>query len=606
MAKITREIVAVLCIGLGSQAFGQAKSDQPEPTIRANSTLVVVDVVVTDAQKNPVHNLQASDFTVLEDGKPQTVKVFEEHSPSMAKPMPPMPKLDPGVFTNYSPAPPTSALNVLLLDTLNTPISAQAYVHDQVLKFIKEARPGVPIAIFGLGTQLRLLQGFTSDPEVLRSVINSKRSLSKTSPLMDNPMTDNTVMDNPTTNAGPSAPGTSLDSTTAAQNFQQFLAQQQSFQLQLRAQYTLDAMNQLARYLGRLPGRKNLIWFSGSFPINILPDGDLPDPFGVVASMQDEFRETTDLLARSQVAVYPIDGRGLMTSPVYDASVSGKGFSQNPNAFVKANDKFFSDTAAEHSTMMEMADATGGRAFVNTNDLTAAVEKAIEAGSSYYTLAYSPSGHSWKGEYRKIQVKLAKQGVTLAYRRGYFADDTSAPAHHGDAPPAAGDTATYKPMRQAMLHGAPDPTEIVFEARVVPVTGEEEPAVAKGNQVNSKLKGPYRRYSVRFMANPDHVDCPVTPDGVHHCSLEFMTFVYDADGVMLNTELNGVKADIPEERYAIVRRVGLQFQQEISVPVKGESFLRIGLHDLTSDRVGAIEIHSSVLSKTPLPAPAQK
>ena len=57
-------------------------------------------------------------------------------------------------------------------------------------------------------------------------------------------------------------------------NLQQFEAEQQSFQLQLRARYTLDALNQLARYMSALPGRKNLIWFSGSFPVNILPDAD--------------------------------------------------------------------------------------------------------------------------------------------------------------------------------------------------------------------------------------------------------------------------------------------------------------------------------------------
>ncbi len=126
--------------------------------------------------------------------------------------------------------------------------------------------------------------------------------------------------------------GNDPDAAMLLANLQQFEAEQQSFQLQLRARYTLDALNQLARYMSNLPGRKNLIWFSGSFPINILPDADLQNPFAVVASAEDEFRETVDLLARSQVAVYPIDARGLMTNPMLSATQSGSTMNRNPMA----------------------------------------------------------------------------------------------------------------------------------------------------------------------------------------------------------------------------------------------------------------------------------
>ena len=74
----------------------------------------------------------------------------------------------------------------------------------------------------------------------------------------------------------------------------------------MRQLYTHAAMNQLARCIVSIPGRKNLIWLSGSFPLNILPDGELTDPFSVAANAKDDYRETTNLLARSQVAVYPI------------------------------------------------------------------------------------------------------------------------------------------------------------------------------------------------------------------------------------------------------------------------------------------------------------
>ncbi len=261
-------------------------------------------------------------------------------------------------------------------------------------------------------------------------------------------------------------------------NLQQFEAQEQSFQLQLRAKYTLDALNQIARGLSGIPGRKNLIWFSGSFPINILPDGDLQNPFAVVASAEEEFRETTNMLTASQVAVYPIDARGLMVSPNLNASNSGSKYARNPTTLGKDQSKFFQQTADEHSTMLQMAEQTGGRAFINTNDLTHAVAKSIETGSNFYTLAYSPTDTNWNGSFRKIQVKLQEQGYTLAYRRGYYADNPNAHPKKGavaattpaNAPPP------FDPMRAAMIHGGPDPTQILIKARVLPAASAPEDA----------------------------------------------------------------------------------------------------------------------------------
>ena len=224
-------------------------------------------------------------------------------------------------------------------------MTAQANVRSQMMKYLKEAHPGTRMAIFGLTTRLIMLQGFTSDPELLSDVLNGKKGLPKASVAMtdqvngDNPGADDPVMDMAQDVAD--AMGNDPDAAQMVANIQQFEAETQSFLLQTRARLTLDAMNQLARYLGALPGRKNLIWFSGSFPINILPDGDLQNPFGVVASSEDEFRETTDLFARSQVAVYPIDARGLMVTPMLNAQNSGSKFARTPERLRQRPDKVF-------------------------------------------------------------------------------------------------------------------------------------------------------------------------------------------------------------------------------------------------------------------------
>ena len=590
-------------------------SAQPVTTIRTSSDLVVVDVVATDSRQNPVHSLSASDFTVLEDGHPQTIKVFEEHT--AGAPMRPGPsvKLDPGEFTNYSPAPGNGALNILLLDKLNTPMTAQADVRDEVLRFLKEMAPGTRIAIFALTTELHMLQGFTSDPAVLRALVEGKKALPGGSVLMNDPVGgDEPGADDPMMDMVADSEGSDPDAATIEASLQQFEAITQSFQLQLRARYTLDALNLLARYLSRLPGRKNLIWFSGSFPVTILPDPDLENlqspqsskappgltnPFVVVASAEDEFRETTDLLARSQVAVYPIDARGLMVQPMMNVANSGRKYVRTPSAFSNDTLKFAQQTADEHGTMLQMAQATGGRAFMNTNGLKEAVERAMEEGSNYYTIAYTPANHDWNGSFRKIQVKLERQGVSIAYRRGYYADDPNAPVRHKEAPGGKDEAAPYSPLRAAMLHGAPVPTQLLFVARVRPMATETEPALAPGNQVAAKISGPYRRYLVNFIFNPRIVRWGSTDDGLYHCALQFATFVYDVEGKLINVQSNGMETNFTASQYAAAMNTDLTYPEQISVPAKGEYYLRIGMHDVGSDRVGALEVPVATVAKLP-------
>jgi VWFA-related protein len=615
----------MLCLPLCGSGSGQTApaSGAPVTTIRTSSDLVVVDVVASDSQQNPVHKLTPADFTVLEDGKPQTVKIIEEHQTQPSAPLPPAPKLDPGIFTNYSIAPANGALNILLLDKLNTPMVAQTVVRDQVLKYLKQVPPGTRIAIFSLTTDLKLLQGFTSNPELLRALVEGKKGNQGASPLMNNAMEgDQPGADDPMYDTEADALGNDPDAAMILANLQQFEVEQQSFQLQLRARYTLDALNQLARYMSALPGRKNLIWFSGSFPVNILPDPDLVslsatssstsgafvDPFAGVASMEDEFRETIDLLARSQVAVYPIDARGLMVSPLLSATQGGSTMNRKPNGFANANTKFFQQTSEEHGTMDQMAQATGGKAFVNTNGLKEAVEKAIDAGSNYYTIAYTPTNRNWNGDYRKIQVKLDRPGVTLAYRRGYFADDPNAPAQKSPAQNAKPDPNQYSALRAAMLHGGPEPTELIFAASVRPASTDTEAELVPGNQAGKKISGPYRRFAVTFITNPKELNWTVTPDGAHRCTLEFMTFVYEGDGTRINVQYNGIDAAIPEAQFASVENGNIKYVQQISVPAKGDYYLRLGMRDIGSDHVGAVELPVAAVAKlppiaVPLPAP---
>jgi VWFA-related protein len=136
-----------------------------------------------------------------------------------------------------------------------------------------------------------------------------------------------------------------------------------------------------------------------------------------------EFRETTNLLSKAQVAVYPIDARGLVTPTMYNAASSGRAYNpRNPQAFSQSVTTFNSSQSTDHGTMDALAEATGGHAAYNTNGIASAVATAIDSGANYYTLSYSPSDHREDGGYRSLRVDLAgptaAKNLQLSYRRG--------------------------------------------------------------------------------------------------------------------------------------------------------------------------------------------
>jgi len=579
-----------------------AQSAEPAPTttIHASSDLVVVDVTVTDSQQNPVHHLTAGDFKILEDGHLQTVKNFEEHStPTTPPPITPIPKLEPGTYTNFTPAPASGPLTILVLDKISTPAADQISVHKAVLKFLKEAKPGTEIAIFSLGESLRLISGFTTDLDEMRTLMEKDKPELSRHPLY--------------TVASMLATGSA---SSSERNFGGGEAAEAAAAARDRAEETVDELNQIGRYLGGLPGRKNIVWFSASFPFWIPNGAALPNPSaqtGLSAEhkdtmppqtgLSDDLKDVLTMMSHSQIAVYPVDSYGLRSDPTYDAEsdISFGTASALPTSTAEQQRMAIQSTNAAHSAsfgemfgalsaMQSIAEATGGKFFFASNDLAGAIGKAIAAGSNYYTIAYVPNKPPQNG-YRKIKVEVAHKGVTLAYRRGYYSFDRRVFNQASAANASRNERAPNDPLNAAMMRAAPAPTEIMLLISARPSAADPEPAAALGNSVEAKVTGPFRRYTVLYNIAADNLDCPATPDGVHHCSLQILALVYESFRGLVNTQATGAKLAIPPARYDDVLSHGLDFKLEISVPTEdGTYFIRAGVKDVTSGRIGALEL----------------
>jgi len=577
----------------------QPQSAAQVATLRAFSNLVVIDVVVTDSNKSPVHGLKQSDFTLLENGKEQTIRHFEEHSPGPAVSIALAPKLPAGLFSNISAAPTNGPVNVLLLDYLNTPLTFQPNARKQLLDYMDKAPAGTRIAIFGLTEHLEMLQGFTSDMAVLKSALSMKKGAPRISDLLSDPVNgglqgDTTISDalanDPTAVAG-------MLTQDMIDDVNRFQALTTSFQQQLRAEYTLHAFDELARYLVGIPGRKNVIWFSGGFPLDVEPNISEADPNDSVVRNDEEIRKTDNLLTRAQIAVYPVDSQGLQTDQTYNIANSLGDAGTNGTATMG----FLSQLAQNHEAMFAMAEDTGGEAFVNTNGLTQAVGKAIEEGSNYYTLSYTPANVQWDERFRTIKIKVDNPNAkNLSYRNGYYAID---PNDRNKLNASGAATALSAPttMATAMMHGGPDPAEILFKVRIRPASAPPGGALAPDNFSNPDKKvnveGPFKEFGVDLVPDPKAVNCSLDANGNHHCALEIYTYIYDRDGKLLVTTGHRIFRLLTPADYNTLLTGGMAFHQEISVPVKGEHYLRTAIHDLISDRVGAVEIPVAQVAK---------
>ena len=361
-------------------------------------------------------------------------------------------------------------------------------------------------------------------------------------------------------------------------------------------------MQQLARYLSAIPGRKNVVWFSGSFPIALDPDDAMDNPFEAMRNYSDDIRDTAELLSAARVAVYPVDARGLVTPPALDASYSpttnlmggtvnggrrgnrGKATGNKPSPSVD-DQKALQQLMAEQASMKQLAEHTGGQEYINTNGLKDAVAAAIANGSNYYTVGYAPAAGRLDGQFRKIQINLDNRDLKLAYRHGYYADPPDKPSSH-----SPGQTSL---ITAATLHGAPPSTQILFEARVLPATdpllrGATLPS-GSGGEMTATLKGPLERYFVDLKVDSHSLFYDSSSDGALHAKTEFTLVVYDGEGRRVNYLDSGFQLNLKAAQLAQTMQNGIRIRLPLDMP-QGRFSLRIAVHDLTAGRAGSLEV----------------
>jgi VWFA-related protein len=371
--------------------------------IRTNVHAVEVSVIATGSKGVPVSGLGAADFRLFDNGKEQTIASFE--------------KIDSRAATGRAALPPNTysnragdagqlgkekrpqVLSMILLDAVNTKYRNQTVVRRAVADILEQIDPAERVAIYAFGDRFRIIHDFSSDRASLLAKLRAYH--------------------------GEAPQGDDLLEELELDAFNKPLIPPDPLQIkyfdQNRILDTLGALEAIANYVKGMPGRKNLLWLSAAFPLEvgtaqrtIAPTIGYDGPLDTHRSFGPEMARTMAALNDANVSVYPIDARGL--SQVV--------------AQINPNMKVTHDASINISTMNSIAADTGGVAYVNRSDLARGVRLALDDSREVYVMTYYPKVIAEDGAYHQIRVQSTRPGVQLRFRRGYYAtardEDSSA------------------------------------------------------------------------------------------------------------------------------------------------------------------------------------
>ena len=387
-------------MGLACGIATAALVAQAPPTFRADTHLVEVSVVVHDKAGEPVTGLTRDDFSLLEDGKEQPIEMFSVDGRVLIRngaaaaagaATEPLAALAAGEISNRLDAGVRAgAVTAILFDRVNTRIEDQHPAREQIAKFLGQIRPDDRVALYSLEwDRVRVLHDFTNDATSLL------RALS-----------------------WPAAADRAPDDPDLAGWISHTSEAMSALMVQNRASVTLDALVGVAQHLAGVRGRKNLIWVSSGIPWAIT-DENIPIPVGRAARAVDD----------ANVAIYPVDARGLVgNAGVAPAETMPEVAAMKGKVTSKPiiPERGVAQPVANFEVMKALAANTGGRAFINSNDIKTAIRSAIDDGRMTYVLGYYPSHGKWDGAFRQITVKVKRPGVEVRHRKGYRAFPMSA------------------------------------------------------------------------------------------------------------------------------------------------------------------------------------
>lgn len=576
--------------------------------------LVVVDVIVTDSNNQPVRGLREQDFQVFEGNKLQDVRFFEVHDQQTATGIPKQSKLPENTFSNAG-ASEMGPINVILLDQVSTSIADQKLAKQELIAFLDQKPPGSRFVIFTYRKNrdsqciscdgLRMLQGITGDKDLLIGALEG----------------------------------------TGAQPEHLALRPLVGWEIE---DTSMHALAEIGNFLKDLPGRKQLIWLSDNFdaaPVAERGDIWFPAKFKGWQNVDPLSKEQTLHLAASRlaiarVAVYPIDliGRSkrIESKRLCQKNWPTLGFELYTESEEDA--MYYECTGAQGIRLDNMATKSGGQAFHHRGDIREAIAHAVAEGENYYSLSYAPAKSQFDGKLRTIRVVITQKEYHVRFRQRYFADDPSTVYRPGTSPspdivlPGTSPTIPWEigrvsgvdrsapegPIAAAMTYGGSESDGLIFEAHLAakgrPTKATDEQLrqlqnyesfrdqsversmwnlMSNGQTFLALLPPPDQLYlqsfSIDYSIPASQLGLNTAADGKRIANLEIVVLAFDERGKRMTGINDTISFALHTSQLQALQASGYRMQQTFDVPERA-SVLRIAVRDVSQNKVGSVEI----------------
>ena len=592
MTKKFCVILSILLFVVNAASQNPPKVRNDEQPVRISTQLVQLDVVVTDKTGAAVRGLTKNDFELYEGGKKQLINFFEFVDATKGQRI----TQAPGQVSSNEPEPsaqgPGAAdihrIFAFVVDDLTIRYEDLTYLRQMLTNFVNnQMQPTDLVAIVRTIGGKGLLQQFTTDKTLLKRSISSLTPATHPFSAFHNggdprglagtttPATD--------TVAGVEQPAFSGAADTSGETIDINNPEDETNRA-LRAYMSLGTASFVINSMKQLPGRKSMILISGGLPILSANTGNS------AGSISYFLNSLSDRATRAGVAINTMDIRGLQASVGVASftdtpakSAMGGGGGEGPGTFGRVPDESqFGyrnpfDQMEAHQGLRVLANETGGIAVLNKNNFDEGLGKIVGASDAYYLLAYTPSDSNFKGDFRKVEIKVKNKDLKVLSRRGYFARE--------EQPPPS--------------------------------------AVTKHDQVLEAIKSPIARRDIDLEAmvlykaaqlDKGAIDISIVIDpkklqfeevgGKQQASYDVDGFVFDVLGKLRGGFNDTINASLtPEEFKSAIRTGGLAYSTGTTLPA-GTYQIRLAVRDNKNERVGTVSRYVEVpdLSKGRLAA----
>ncbi len=564
---------AIVAALIAAPNFSQSTTNiqsLPTATVRVTSRLLQVSVVV-QKKGQPVSGLTKDDFALTDQGQPQTIAYFSEQTYDPSAPAAPaaapagteQKTIFSNRFDQQSKIP--SSVTVILLDALNTPPQEMAMARPEIVKFLHQLQPQDRVALYGLSTKLVVLHDFTNDSGSLLRTLNKSRLPNASQEGAANIAPTNTGDD-------------TLDDFIDTAN--QRIADMQSMN---RAETTTNVIAWIANSLANIPGRKNLVWISSGFPFQV---SGTPGPQLLARRIRQinrgrtraepyrrfvkEIESAAEAVNNADLAIYPVDVRGIIPSAGTSASVATPDLPKPAGSRIRS--AVGTPTAppeGNHDSMNALADRTGGVAFYNTNNIHGSIRQAIDDSRHCYVLGYYPADTQFDGKFHEIKVKVKGSGEEVRFRRGYFA-----------VPDAAKDSLRVQQTVQNALTSPFEDTQLglTVAAHIGDAAG------TKQLSAHVQLEGTQMRFQAVSDGWADN--------------LQVIWVQFAADGKVLLAQGQMVGVGLSQQSYEQSQKPGVKVSRDLELPLKTETVkVRLIVAEAGTGAVGSVDIMLGAVGK---------